>query len=129
MLKFIFWVLSSLIVTAIFSQNSTPDCSLFKMGDFVYKDSSGITWDLKRINKYQTERNEQTGLFIKHKIDWVSNCEYKLTQIWSNNKERRKQNRAWLVYKIISSTGYSYEYTCSCSDGKKISGVVVKLDN
>jgi len=128
MLKLIFWVLSSLIATAIFSQNSTPDCSPFKKGDFIYKDSSGITWDLKRTNKYQTERNKQTGLLIKHKITWISNCEYKLTQIWSNNKQRRKQNRAWLVYKIISSTEYTYEYTCSCSNGKIISGIVVKLD-
>ena len=128
MLKFIFWLLSSLIAATLFSQNSIPDCSSFKKGNFFYKDSSGITWDLKRTNKYQTERNKQTGLLIKHKITWISNCEYKLTQIWSNNKERRKENRAWLVYKIISSTDNTYEYTCSCSNGKKISGVVVKLN-
>jgi len=127
MLKLILWVLSSLIATVIFSQNSIPDCSFFKKGDFIYKDSSGVTWDIKRTGKYQTERNKQTGLLIKHKITWISNCEYKLTQIWSNNKDRRKYNRSWIIYKILRVTDKYYSYSCTCTDGREITGVVVKL--
>lgn len=127
MQKIISCIISLAITTLCFSQQHGADCSKFKKGDFLYKDSSGITWDIKRTKKHQVERNKSNGTIIKHKITWVNDCEYKLTQIWSNDKNRRKLNHSWIIYRITATTDKAYEYNCTCKDGRNISGVVVKL--
>lgn len=127
MQKFISCIISLAVTTLCFSQQQGVDCSKFKKGNFLYKDSSGITWDIKRTMKHQIERNKTNGTIIRHKINWVSDCEYKLTQIWSNDKNRRKLNRSWIIYRITVATDKTYEYSCTCKDGRNISGIVVKL--
>ena len=110
-----------------FGQNQTLNCVQFKTGDFMYVDSSGISWDIKRTKKQQTERNKKDGTIIKHKITWLNDCEYKLTQVWTSDKTRRKLNRSWMIYRIIAMSGKTYQYSCTCKDGTNISGVVVKI--
>ena len=110
-----------------FGQNQALNCSPFKTGDFMYVDSAGVSWDLKRTKKQQTERNKKDGTIIKHRITWLSDCEYKLTQLWTNDKTRRKLNRSWIIYRIIATGDKTYQYSCTCKDGSNISGVVVKI--
>ena len=126
MKKKILFIIIVCLSKTCFSQNQAIDCSQFKTGKFSYRDSSGIIYEMKRMNKHQSEFNPQTKLMIKYKIEWIGDCEYKLTQLWASKKEARKLNNSWLVYRILSVNDNTYEYTCTCSDNSKISGVVVK---
>lgn len=123
---FLVFILAFLCKTG-FGQNQPMNCGQFKSGNFIYTDSSGVSWKLKRTKKHQTERNMKAGSIIKHKITWLSDCEYRLTQIWTNDKNRRNLNRSWIVYRITGTTDKSYNYTCTCKDGSNKSGVVVKI--
>lgn len=111
------------------AQTSSPDCHSFHAGNFLYTDSTGDTWEMKRTQKHQTERNKRNGTLIKFKIRWLSDCEYRLTQTWSNDRSRRKWNRANYSYRIISTTENSFSYNCACKDSPSISGTVVRAMN
>lgn len=122
-------VLTILIYCISFAQNTQPDCKSFRTGDYLYTDSSTNTWELKRTKNHQTERNKRNGEVIKFKIRWISDCEYQLTQTWTNIRDRRKWNRANFSYRIVSSTDNSYSYNCACKDSPSISGTVVRTLN
>lgn len=112
-----------------FAQNKQPDCKAFRTGNYLYTDTSTNTWELKRTKNHQTERNKRNGDLIKFKIQWLSDCEYRLTQTWTNIRERRKWNRANFTYRIVSSTDNSYSYSCACKEGSSIIGTVVRTLN
>lgn len=112
-----------------FAQSPAPDCLSFHTGEYLYTDSASDTWELKRTKKQQTERNKRTGKVIRFKILWLSDCEYRLTQIWTNDRSRRKWNRAHYSYRIISSTANSFSYNCTCKNSPAVDGVVVRVMN
>lgn len=111
------------------AQSPLPDCQSFHTGEYLYTDSSGDTWELKRTKKHQVERNKRTGKVIRFKILWLSECEYRLTQVWTNDRSRRKWNRAHYSYRIISSTANSFSYNCSCKNSPAVDGIVVRSMN
>lgn len=110
-----------------FSQNRT-DCASFKTGEFAYRDSStNSIWTIKRKGRHQTEKDEKNGIVVKKKIEWLSPCEYKLTQTWTNSKDLKKRNFTSLTYSIVTVAGDSYSFSCQCSDGTKLAGTMVKM--
>lgn len=111
------------------AQSPAPDCLAFHTGEYLYTDSVSDTWELKRTKKQQTERNKRTGKIIRFKILWLSDCEYRLTQIWTNDRSRRKWNRAHYSYRIVRTSSGGYTYTCSCKDSPAIGGTVVRAYN
>ncbi len=112
----------------VYSQDKPADCSLFKAGHFAYRESaSGQVWKIKRTKQHQTEKNEQTGVIIKNRIEWISPCEYKLTQTWTNKKEWRNRNAGSRIFSISSVDGNTYQYSCTCRDGTAIGGTIVKM--
>jgi hypothetical protein len=113
----------------VLAQQPVPDCNSFHTGEYLYTDSTGDTWELKRTKKNQTERNKRTGKIIKFKILWLSPCEYRLTQTWTNDRNRRKWNRGHFSYRIIQTTPDSYSYDCSCKVSPAIAGTVVRAMN
>ena len=115
--------------TIAIAQSSAPDCLSFQTGEYLYTDSASDTWELKRTKKQQVERNKRTGKIIRFKIRWLSECEYRLTQVWTNDRNRRKWNRANTSYRIISSTANSFSYSCSCKNSPAVEGVVVRAMN
>jgi hypothetical protein len=121
--------LAMLIYSISYAQNTRPDCKAFRTGNYLYTDTSTNTWELKRTKNHQTERNKRNGQVIKFKIQWLSDCEYQLTQTWTNIRSRRKWNRASFTYRIVSSTDNSYAYSCACKDSPSISGTVVRTLN
>jgi hypothetical protein len=128
MKQFLFAIISTFVTFFSYSQTNSPDCSLFKTGNFAYRDSStNSVWEITRTKKKQLEKNNLTGVVIKQKIRWVSDCEYELTQIWTNKKEWRKDNFKSRIYKIIPVTENIYNFSCGCSDNLKIQGTVVKM--
>lgn len=129
MKKIILSLLLLLFSGRLLAQQPAPDCTSFHTGEYLYTDSTGDTWELKRNKKQQTERNKRTGKIIKYKISWLSDCEYRLTQTWSNDRNRRKWNRANYSYRIISSTPNSFSYSCSCKDSPAVAGTVVRAMN
>lgn len=113
-----------------FAQVNETACKNFKTGIFAYKDSANTIWEIKRTKNLQIETNKQTGLQKKHKIKWLNECEYRLTQQWANKKEDRKYNQQQLTKKIIKTNSDSYEYACACTNGgEEFKGLVVKISN
>lgn len=108
------------------SQQTAPDCNAFHTGDFLYTDTAGHTWELRRTRNRQTEKDLKTGKRIKYRIRWISACEYRLTQVWSDIRERRKWNRMHFSYQIINTTGNQYEYSCVCKGSPSMQGIVVR---
>jgi len=127
----LFNVVFFLFIVSGSANGQTPlaDCGSFHTGEYLYTDSTGDTWELRRKTKLQVERNKRTGKIIKFKIRWLSDCEYRLTQTWTNDRNRRKWNRAYSSYRIIRTTSDSYSYDCSCKDRPAISGTVVRAMN
>lgn len=80
--------------TITIAQSPATDCLSFHTGEYLYTDSASDTWELKRTKKHQVERNKRTGKVIRFNILWLSDCEYRLTQVWTNDRSRRKWNRA-----------------------------------
>ncbi|MBI5373707.1 MAG: hypothetical protein HZA79_16905 [Sphingobacteriales bacterium] len=111
------------------AQPAAPDCRSFRTGDFLFTDTAGITWELKRTRHRQAERNKSNGMVAKYKITWLNDCEYRLTQTWSSDRRHRKWNRTYRSYRIISTANSSYSYECTCKDGTMVSGTVVRLMN
>jgi len=61
-----------------------PDCKSLKLGKFktvnYAQDSIPIVTIIERTGNFQIERSEGLGVEYKFKIEWVSECSYKL--IW-----------------------------------------------
>ncbi|MBI3140124.1 MAG: hypothetical protein HYZ15_16225 [Sphingobacteriales bacterium] len=107
------------------AQPASPDCRSFRTGNFLFTDSAGIPWELKRTKHRQAERNKSNGTVIKFKINWFNDCEYRLTQTWSNDRVHRKWNREHFSYRIISTTEQSYSCNCLCKNGPVLPGGTV----
>lgn len=119
-------VLSSLIS---FSQENQTKCMSYRTGTFAYRDSTNNTIrTFVRKKKTQVEKDPVSKKIIKYKIEWLSNCEYKLTQDWTNDKSRKKLNRSYLIYKVVPMTEKSFSYSCTCANNEIVTGVVVKMD-
>ncbi|MET4083725.1 hypothetical protein ABIB40_003697 [Pedobacter sp. UYP30] len=100
-----------LSVTSFWScQTKKSNCLKFKTGTFVYKEALLKNVVIERTKKIQKEYDSKTGLKINYKINWVSDCEYELTQIWSNKKEVLEKNGALIKVRITSTTNDSYDY-------------------
>lgn len=108
------------------SQETQPDCNAFHKGVFLYTDTAGQTWELKRAGNRQVEKNLATGKRIKYRIRWNTECEYRLTQVWSDIRERRKWNRMHFSYQIVYTTAERYDYTCVCKGSPSLKGTVVR---
>ena len=112
----------------VFSQATGSDCGKFRTGRLAYRDSSGTICEIKRTGSTQTDYNPATKLTIKSKIEWISDCSYKLTQRWASSKDRRKSNGSSVTYRITNVTDNMYSFSCTCSDQSTISGTVVKRE-
>jgi hypothetical protein len=92
------------------------ECANFKTGKFNYRDSASNVVNVIRTNKFQSETNMQTGVKTKLKIHWIADCTYRLTQIWSNDRARRRNNRSVTDVKITNVYNDRYDYSCACKD-------------
>ena len=113
-------------VTSSLAQATPPACGRFKTGNFLFTDSAGITWEIERGKAVQKEKNQQSGVKIRLRIEWLDDCTYKLTQIWSSDATRKKLNNTSVTYTIISAEENMYKYRCSCADKSQVTGTVVK---
>ncbi len=127
----LFNVVFFLFIISGSANGQTPlvDCGSFHTGEYLYTDSTGDTWELRRKKGLQVERNKRTGKIIKYKIHWHSDCEYHLTQTWTNDRNRRKFNRNQFSFRIISTTPKSFSYSCTCKDIPVAAGTVVRAMN
>ncbi|MEO7924611.1 MAG: hypothetical protein ABIR30_13100 [Chitinophagaceae bacterium] len=128
-MKKIFFLLFLFAAFESFAGTSSDTCYHFKTGKFSYRDSAGVLTKIIRTKKQQTETNTKTGLLIRSTINWVGECSYELTQVWSNRKEQRKFNGSRYHIQITGFSGNSYEYACSCANANTVTvkkGVVIK---
>lgn len=67
------------ILLSCSSMQKNIDCSKFRQGEFElhsrYDNSVSL---IQRNDSIQTEYNKSTGLIVKAKIKWASQCEYEL---------------------------------------------------
>lgn len=119
-------VLSSLIS---FSQENQTKCMSYRTGTFAYRDSTNNTIrTFVRKKKTQVEKDPVSKKIVKYKIKWLSDCEFKLTQVWTNDKKIKILNNGYWIYRITPLTEKSFSYSCTCANEKVITGVVVKMD-
>lgn len=99
-------------ITSIFSQEETVilDCEKFRSGKYTYQEASYKSVIVTRNTEEQVEHELISGLIVKYKIDWSSDCEYVLTQFWSNNTAVAKLNGSKIYVKIIQISGDKYKY-------------------
>ena len=77
------------------------ECKTFrKITDFYYTEQNGDTVNLKITDDYWVD-NFKNGTYSKLSIDWVSNCQFTITFIESNNELRSN----------FSYPGDEYNYT------------------
>lgn len=86
MLKNVFGIASSFIIL-VFScidKRKKINCSKCKTGNFIYKSRNpDLTAFIERTDSVQVENNLQTGFVTKAKIKWLSDCEFQLSYISS----------------------------------------------
>jgi hypothetical protein len=131
MKKIFFILLFSFAAAYCFGQTELQSCAAFRTGKFAYRDSANHIIQVIRKGGKQEERDTKNNIITKLKIKWTGDCEYELTQIWSNSKARRKQNRAVSRVVITKSNGNeSYEYNCGCKDReiRGETGTMVRLN-
>lgn len=73
------------LLMAFSNIQSEPDCSSLRLGKFrtigYSHDSIPNITVIERTENFQIERNIELGIEYKFKIDWFSDCSYKLTWI------------------------------------------------
>ena len=115
-----------------FAQTGQTECSAFKTGKFMYRDSTGNIITVTRKNKTQKEVDAKNNIITKFKVKWTTDCEYQLTQVWSNSKAKRKQNKRVSRVVITKTNGNeSYDYDCGCKDLsiKGSAGTMMRIKN
>ena len=92
-------------------------CAVYHKGYFKYSDSAGNTILVHRKNKYQYEDNRKTKVRTQYAIDWVTDCEYTLTQTLTNSTALKKYRNSSGKTVILKSDGDNgYYYNCMCND-------------
>lgn len=127
MKTFLLLLIVSFLTIHSFAQT---DCSSFKTGKFIYTDSLKNTICVTRKDNKQIEFDIKNKIITKFRIKWISDCEYQLTQIWSNSKEKRKQGRSIRTIVINRTYGTDrFEYACKCTygDPKAYSGTMIRV--
>jgi len=104
--------------TSTFSQEETIilDCKKFRSGKYTYQEASYKSVIVTRNTEEQVEHELISGLIVKYNIDWISDCEYVLTQFWSNNIAVAKLNGSKIYVKIIQILGDKYKYEAKQND-------------
>ena len=131
-MKQTFFILSFSFITAYgFGQTEQKGCGAFNSGKFAYRDSANTIINVARKDGWQQENDTRNKIITRFKIKWTSECEYELTQLWSNSKAKRKENGAVTRVVITKANGDdSYEYNCGCKDREiKNSGTMVRLSD
>ena len=83
----------------------------------MYRDSTNNIIMVIRKGKRQREYDAKNDVTTKLKVKWTGDCEYQLTQVWSDSKAKRKQNKQVSRVVITKTNGIdSYDYDCGCKD-------------
>jgi hypothetical protein len=65
-------------VASCTEKRKAPDCSTVKTGKFEYRGVGKEVIKIDRNDSMQFEKDENTGLFMKFKVEWKTPCTYKL---------------------------------------------------
>ena len=129
---------SMLIISVLFiSCASAPkpeDCARFKVGRFQIRSefADGAITNISRNAFTQTETDVRTGIVIREKIRWISDCEYELTFTSSKGDnadtmvEFLKANT--LTTKIISTAPNYYIFQSSVEGGRILTDTMVMVE-
>lgn len=102
--------------------HAQTDCSMYHTGYFMYVDSVGNTILVQRKKKYQYEHNRKVKVRTQFAINWVSDCEYSITQTLTNSKSLKKFKNSATGVIISKGDGENgYYYACNCK-GETIKG-------
>lgn len=78
-------ILFLLFVSSCSDKEDNPDCSVIRNGKFEYRGGfSNKNIIIERDDSIQTEKDADTGLSMKFKVEWHDKCDYQLTLISFN---------------------------------------------
>jgi hypothetical protein len=91
---------SILIISFISCSRSNRDaCIEFRKGHFIFRPkNTRLEYEFDRNDSFQIETIKETGKRSKWKIDWGSDCEYKLTYV---DQEKNKGDTTHLTFKTL----------------------------
>ena len=71
-----------LFISSCSDKENSPDCSNIRKGKFEYRGGfSKKHFTIERDDSIQVEKDADTGVGMKFKIEWDAGCQYKLTLI------------------------------------------------
>jgi hypothetical protein len=132
MKQYFFLALCLFLFNDLYAQQmDATGCRQFHRGKFSYVDSANNQIFVKRKKNFQVETNKAANVWINFRIKWINDCQYELTQVGTNSRSARKNNKqssGVLITKILGTGGYAY--TCSCNDTllPKTRGIMYKLN-
>lgn len=112
----------------LYSQNSL-NCQDFRTGHFETYLNGEVSSQVVRNKKYQREFTPKTGVKVKLKINWLSDCSYSLTFIKANKAYHKKHKNvanktgSELIVEIKQINGLEYQHESRFSD---VDGFVYK---
>lgn len=127
-------LLISVLVISCTSSPKPEDCARFKVGKFQIRSefANGAITNISRNGFFQTETDAKTGIVVREKIRWISDCEYELTFFSSKGDsadtmfEFLKANT--LSTKIISTAANYYIFESGVNGGPILTDTMMVVE-
>lgn len=99
-------------IAYIESSYAYSSCAYYKTGKFILFDQkAGIHTRIDRTESEQVETDLKTGLFLRFKIRWISECEYELLFVEGNSDQSSFFKNRILTVRItdVYADGFKFE--------------------
>ena len=108
-----------------FAQEKYSICDKFKVGTFEIVDRKGRSeMIVSRSGTRQIEVNKRNADTYAYEVEWLSDCQYKLTMLSTNTKKGKKGDT--FIVSLFPKNFETYEYTIRSTGSKKKKSFRVK---
>nr|WP_297914994.1 hypothetical protein [uncultured Allomuricauda sp.] len=117
-----------LILIGFFAKSTQPKvCEKFRTGSFKHIGVDGINTLIERNDTIQIETNPDKGSKLIASINWLSDCQYRLTYIDVNVPDYKFLIGTSFNVDIVPISKNTYKYT-AYDDSYKIEGEILKIN-
>src|SRR6188768_66388 len=86
-----YFFITLIIIGSLFSCREKLTCKNFRSGKFIYNAKiNNDQYIIDRSDSFQIERDLKTGLITKAKIKWISDCEFEMHYVSSEDTALEK---------------------------------------
>ena len=90
-MKRLYFYTTLIVISSFFSCREKLTCKNFRSGKFIYNTKIDNTeFIIDRSDSFQIERDLKTGLITKAKIKWISDCEFEMHYVSSEDTALEK---------------------------------------